>query len=165
MSVDFKKWLGALKSDIGKAIIGLIVVFLVAKWDYVVSKFDAGVAIEEQSEFNNNLAEALETDSIVAKFMENDEFITIFFESSVVQNHIADLGKELRNSIVEDVTRSDTNKISMRSFVGKEADIRDEQVLPLLAEIIKAWKDGDLMTEKDVEDIIKRRRRSNGISL
>ena len=90
--------------------------------------------------------------------MVNEEFATRFLNHPIVTKYVEDIGVELhdkiRDQIVEDVTKSDSNKVSMRSFVGKEADIRDEQVLPLLAEIIKAYKEQELAKKKDIKRMI-----------
>lgn len=152
------KFLTELKAEWKKAVIGLIVVFLIAKWDYVISTFDTGKKIEQQAEFEGMLKKALTNDSVVIQFMENERFVELLFASKKVNEHIDILGnkleEELHNKIVEDVTKNDSNKVSMRSFVGMEAGVRDEQVLPIISEIVKAWKDGDITTKKDVGNIL-----------
>jgi len=153
-------FLNTLKGKIIGAVTGLIVVFLVAKWEYVKSTFDNGVQIEKESKFNHNLVRAFKTDSItdlaVDKLMSNPKFAKKILEHPDVKNYVDEVGKGLRDEIVENVVKSDSNKVSMRSFIGKEADIRDEQVLPLISEIVKAWKDGYLMTKKEAEVYIKK---------
>ncbi|MCK4967564.1 MAG: hypothetical protein KAS12_00790 [Candidatus Aenigmarchaeota archaeon] len=143
------------KGEILKAVIGLMVVFLIAKFDYVVSIFDTGKAIEKQTQFESNLKVALRKDSIVSSLMENKEFVKLLFESETVKKHINKIGEELHDKIVVDVTKSDSNKVSMRSFVGMGAGIRDEQVLPIIAEIVKAWNEKEVAKKKDVKTIIK----------
>lgn len=141
------------------AIAGLLVLFLVNQWDAVVETFSAGENVQRQEEFNGDLIKAFNTDSVVDALMANEEFAKKILNHPVITKYVEEVGVELhdriRDQIVEDVTRSDTNKISMRSFIGKEADIRDEQVLPLLADIIKAWKEKELAKKKDVKNIIK----------
>ena len=150
------KFLNDFKGEILKAVIGLVVVFLIAKFDYVVSIFDKGKEIENQVQFESDLIRAMENDSVVLSFLENEKFIKLFFESETVKNHIEQVGVELHNKIVIDVTKTDSNKVSMRSFVGMNAEVRDEQVLPILSEIVKSWNEKEIAKKKDVNTIIKR---------
>ena len=46
--------------------------------------------------------------------------------------------------------------------VGMEAGIRDEQVLPIISEIVKAWDEGQITTKKDVGKILNRYQVVNG---
>jgi len=151
------------KGEILKAVIGLMVVFLIAKFDYVVSIFDTGKAIENQMEFESNLKIALKKDSVVFSLMQNKEFVKLLFESETVKNHINKIGEELHDKIVVDVTKNDSNKVSMRSFVGMGAGIRDEQVLPIIAEIVKSWNEKEVAKKKDVEIIIKKNVKSGSL--
>lgn len=151
-------FLSELKSEWKKAVIGLIVVFVIAKYEYIVSVFDTGKQVEAQIEFEGNLKEALKKDSIVSSLMENEKFVKLLFQSPTVQKHIDQVGVELHDKIVEDVTKNDTNKVSMRSFVGMGAGIRDEQVLPIITEIVKSWNEGKVLTEKDVDEIVRKSR-------
>ena len=156
--MTFKEAVKEFKGDIIKAAIGLVIVFLIAKWDYVVATFDKGEAVEQQEIFESNLEEALGKPQIIKMLMENEEFVKLLFESPIVQKHIDEVGVELHDKIVLDVTKNDTNKVSMRSFVGMRAGVRDEQVLPILTEIVKAWNEGQVLTEKDVKDIVREAR-------
>lgn len=152
------EFLNSLKGKIIGAVAGLVVVFLIAKWDYVVARFDKGEEIAKQEVFEANLDKALKKPEIIKLLMENQEFVKLLFESPIVQKHIDEVGVELHDKIVLDVTKNDTNKVSMRSFVGMGAGVRDEQVLPILTEIVKAWNEGQVLTEKDVKDIVREAR-------
>jgi hypothetical protein len=148
----------SLKGKIIGAVTGLIVVFLVAKSELIISTFDKGKEIEAQIEFESKLKVALKKDSVVSSLMENEKFVKLLFESPTVKKHIEQIGEELHNKIVIDVTRSDSNKVSMRSFVGMGAGVRDEEVLPILTEIVKAWDEGGILTEKDIKEIVRKAR-------
>ena len=153
-------FISELKNEWKKAIIGLIVVFLIAKWDYIVSTFDKGKEVENQITFEENLKEALQKDSIVLALMENEKFVKILFESHTVRSHIdkmtQELEKEIHDKIVEDVTKNDTNKVSMRAFVGMGAGVRDEQVLPIITQIVKDYNDEKIAKKADITKAIKR---------
>jgi len=150
------KFLNDFKADIIKAVTGLVIVFLIAKFDYVVSIFDKGKSIEKQAEFESNLIDAFKSDSVFSSLMNNEKFVQLWFESKTVKSHINKIGEELHDKIVIDVTKSDSNKVSMRSFVGMNAEVRDEQVLPILSEMVKAWNEKEIAKKKDVNTIIKR---------
>ncbi len=151
------------KGEIIKAIIGVMVVFLIAKWDYVVETFHNGKNIEKQLQFEDNLIVAFKNDSIVTNLMENKAFVRLLFKSTAVQRHIKQIGDEIHDKIVVDVTKNDTNKVSMRSFVGMGAGVRDEQVLPIITEIVKAWNDKEVAKKKDITKAIKERVKSGSL--
>jgi hypothetical protein len=150
------KFLNDFKGEILKALIGLIVVFLIAKFDYVVSIFDKGKEIENQVLFENSLIKSFENDSVIIGLLRNKKFVEIWFNSPEVKTQVNFIAEDLRNKIVLDVTKTDSNKVSMRSFVGMNAEVRDEQVLPILSEMVKAWNEKEIAKKKDVNTIIKR---------
>jgi len=150
------KFLNDFKGEILKALIGLIVVFLIAKFDYVVSIFDKGKEIENQVLFENSLIKSFENDSVIIGLLKNKKFVEIWFNSPEVKTQVNFIAEDLRNKIVLDVTKTDSNKVSMRSFVGMNAEVRDEQVLPILSEMVKAWNEKEIAKKKDVNTIIKR---------
>jgi hypothetical protein len=149
-------FLNSLSGKIVGAVTGLIILFLVAKWEAVVSTFDKGKGIEKQIQFEDNLVKAFKNDSVVLGFLENEKFVKLFFESPTVKKNIEQIGINLRSEIINDVTKNDSNKVSMRSFVGMEAEIRDEQVLPIISEIVKAWNEEKIANKKDIQTIIKK---------
>jgi hypothetical protein len=148
----------SLKGKIIGAVTGLIVVFLVAKSELIISTFDKGQSVEKQIEFESNLKKAFAKDSVVSSLMKNEKFVKLLFESPTVQKNIEEIGEELHNKIVIDVTKNDTNKISIRSFVGMGAGVRDEQVLPIITEIVKSWNEGKIITDKDIDGIVRKAR-------
>jgi hypothetical protein len=105
-----------------------------------------------QAEFNEAV------DARINEKLENPIFVKMLLSHPEVLNFTDDAGMKIRNAIIEDVMKKDTNKISMRSFLGKEVGVRDEKVLPLMAALLKAFDEGKLMTEDDVEALIKKRR-------
>ena len=62
----------------------------------------------------------------------------------------------IRDNIVSDVIREDSTKISTTAFICKEIGIRDEQVLPMMAKMLKSYKDGEIPTKKEVDSIARR---------
>jgi len=159
INFDLGAWFSSKAKSVITYILSMATLVVVAKWDAVVSTFDKGAEIEKMEIIKSDMKAALQDTSVLNAAFSNPNFVATFFNNPTVNKKIEELGVELHNrirdQIVEDVIKNDTNKISMRSFVGKEADIRDEQVLPLLAEIIKAYKEKEFAKKKDVKNIIK----------
>ena len=86
-------FLNSLKGKIIGAVTGLIVIFLVAKSELIISTFDKGQKIENQIEFNNQLTTAFKNDSIVFALMQNEKFVKLLFKSPTVQKQIQKIGK------------------------------------------------------------------------
>ena len=149
-----------LKKEWKKALIALIVMLAIGfgkdLWDLTKS----GADLEFNTKVQEQVRESLKDPKVAKEIMNNPEIMRVILASEAVKEYIDEAGKEIRNKIVQDVSKSDTNKISMRSFIGEAIDERDENVLPLLADLLKAYKAGDLMTEDQVEEIIKKRRRT-----
>jgi hypothetical protein len=148
-------FLNTLNGKLIGAICGIIILFLVTKWESIKATLDNGVAIEKQGEFNTNLKQALKTDSIASIIMENEHFVELLFASPIVKQHTDDLGKELKKQIIEDVLRKDTNKVSSRSYVAIQLGIRDEAYLPLLTNVLGAFDRGELLTKEDADKYIE----------
>ena len=114
----------------------------------------------EQREFNENLIEAAGEDSVALAFLNNEAFFKMFFKSPAVQKEIKTLGieisEEIHDNIISDIIKKDTNKVSSRSYVAKELEIRDEAYLPLLVKALKAVKEEENVSKSEVKGIIKR---------
>jgi hypothetical protein len=98
------------------------------------------------------------------ELLNNKRFIQFLLESDEVKEFEKQAGMKIRDEIVEQVTKSDTDKVSMRSFLGKEIGLRDEDVLPFLAEFMKQYKDGEIATKEDVKKIERRLPRRTPVS-
>lgn len=95
--------------------------------------------------------------TILEQKMKDPRMLRMVLNSKEVTEFSKEAGKTIRDNIIEDVMKKDTNKISMRAYFGKELDIRDESVLPLLKDLLKDYKEGKIATNKDVERIINKR--------
>lgn len=89
-------------------------------------------------------------EAIIKEKMDDAHIIQTLLESKQVQEFTDDAGQEIRNAIIEDVTRQDSNKINQNAFLGKELGIRDEAVTPLLRDLLRDYKEGKLATKEDV---------------
>ena len=150
---DFKdKLLSALKD---KTIVLIVLVLgVVGKqvWDYV----QKGAQVDVDNHIEEIVVKSLQKDEVVRILLQNPNVVRMILESDEVKEFTEQAGQDIHDKIVEDVTRSDTNKVSMRSFVGMEAGVRDEQVLPILAKIVKAWNEGEITTNKQLEEYVDR---------
>jgi hypothetical protein len=123
----------------------------------VIKDYNHRVHIEE---FKADMAEALKDTAIVNGFFNNPAFLATFFNNPNVIKKIDVMGdnieKEIHDNIVDAIKKSDTNKVSSRSYVAKELEIRDEAYLPLLVKALKAVKEEENVTKKEVKGIIRR---------
>lgn len=110
-------------------------------------------------EFNNKVGAAVQVKmkdkDFVSELIKDPVFLNAILESDDVKEYSKDVGQEIRNQIVEEVSKSDSVKVSTRAHVAKELDIRDEAYFPLLVSVLRAYKDGELMTKEDADDYIK----------
>ncbi len=61
---------------------------------------------------------------------------------------------KIRDDIVNEVQSDSSKNVAMNSFLGKEVGVRDEQVLPLLAKLLKAYDNGEFTTKKELEEYV-----------
>ena len=99
-----------------------------------------------EAEFNEKV------EAIIQKKMSDSELINTLLNSEQVERFKEDAGQDLKNSILS----LDTSKLNISSYLGKELGIRDEDVLPFLAEFMKQVKEGKIATKEDVEKVEKR---------
>jgi hypothetical protein len=153
MSVDVK----SLFKDPKSYLIGVILVFSADKiWGYIQkgAEVDFNTAIQEQ------VVIGLKNPNTIKELVENEAFVDLFFNSKMVRgkiNELSDkLNNEIRNEIIEDVSKQDTNKISTRAEISKRLDIREENYFPLLEKALRAVKDEKNVSKNGVKEIIRR---------
>jgi hypothetical protein len=153
-----------LKSEWKKALIGLIVVTVIAKGEKIVGYFETGKEAEDAAKMEVMLVKSLQKDAVMIELLNNKRFIQFLLESDEVKEFEKQAGMKIRDEIVEQVTKSDTDKVSMRSFLGKEIGLRDEDVLPFLADFMKQVKEGNIATKEDIKEIKRRLPRRTPVS-
>lgn len=129
-----------------KNIISIVIVIFGAVGSYAWTLIQKG----GKQEFKENV------EVIFEQKMTDPATLNRILNSPQVTKFSKDAGTKIRNNIIEDVLKKDTNKISMRSFIGMKTGLRDEDVLPELAELLNAWKNGELMTKKEADSYIKK---------
>ena len=76
--------------------------------------------------------------------VKDSQLIDTMLKSDQVKKFTDEAGKNIRDAIITDVTKKDSNKINQNAYLGKELGIRDEAVTPLLRDLLRDYKDGKL---------------------
>jgi len=142
-----------LKNKIVLIVVGVFLVVGNQVWSYI----EKGAEADVDQKIESVVIKSLKKERIIKELMRNPRFVQLILESEEVKEFEKEAGMRIRDEIVEQVTKSDTNKVSMRSFIGKEIGVRDESVLPLLSELLKAYNDGEISTKEDVKRIVNQR--------
>ena len=90
-------------------------------------------------------------DQRIEEKVSDSQLIKTILKSEQVQEFTDEAGQSIRNKIIEDVTSKDSNKINQNAYLGKELGIRDEAVTPLLKDMLKDYKEGKLVKQKDIQ--------------
>jgi hypothetical protein len=145
-----------LKTEWKKAVIGLIVVIGISKGEQIIGYFETGKGLEEEKRTEEVIIKALGKEEIITQLLKNPKFVQLILESPEVKKYEERIGMELRDDIVEQVTKTDSTKVAMNSYLGKEVGIRDEQVLPLLANLLKAFDKEEIATKEELTKVVNR---------
>jgi hypothetical protein len=115
----------------GKAVTGILIIlaFVGSKiWDYTQKGAEADI------------------NAIIDKRIENklndNQLVQQLLNSKKVKEFTDNAGKQIKDAIAKDIMRKDTNKVSMRSIIGVEANLRDENVPYDLGKMLKDYKAG-----------------------
>jgi len=149
-------FLNTLKGKIVGAACVLIVVFLTAKWDSVVETFSTGENIQKQADFNSRMMKSVNNDSVFNALINNPKFIDKMLGHPKVQEFTDNAGMNIRDAIITDVTKKDSTKLNVNAYLSKELGIRDEDFLPLMKNLLEAYKNGDLMTKDQAKAYIEK---------
>ena len=98
-------------------------------------------------------------DARIKLSMSNSHLIDMLLKTDKIKEFTERAGRQIEDRIIEDVIKKDSVKISTRAFIGSSIGIRDEQVLPLMAKLLKDYKDGKITTTNNLDSLIRRRLR------
>ena len=139
--------LKALIKDPKSYLVGVVLIFAGEKiGEYVIKGTEADMSAFVQE----RVIEELGKEENIKKLMQNPEYFRMMLNSPQVKEYTSNVGMELRDGIIEDITKEDSTKINQNAFLGKELGIRDEAVTPLLLELLKDYKEGKLATKEDI---------------
>ena len=161
-SVD-KSWVAKFKDALDMKTIAIALIVLT----YVVEKVWGYIEVGAQTEFEASVAKTFTgssfynaVDSVFTVKITDPAILNKILTSTEVVKFSDEAGDKIRNAIIEDVMRQDTNKISMRAFIGMKIKMRDEDVLPALAELMNAWNKVELMTKEQADVYVTRKVKS-----
>lgn len=128
----------------------LIAVVLVFAGEKVGSYLQKGVEADLNKTIESGVVSSLKKEEVINKLMANPRFVEMILAHPKVAEYTDKVGMELRDGIIEDVTKKDSSKINQNAFLGKELGIRDEAVTPLLRDLLRDYKEGKLATKDDI---------------
>jgi hypothetical protein len=134
-------------------IIGLVVYI---GGDKLIDLVGKGADAEFSGAVKTEFMELIKDPSTMDTLLANPKFVETLLNHPKTTEFTDGVGKELHDDIVESLVKSDSNKVSMRAYIGKEADIRDEQVLPILAALAKKEKEGKLITKENLKEEVRK---------
>jgi len=139
--------LKALIKDPKSYLVGVVLIFAGEKiGEYVIKGTEADMSAFVQE----RVIEELGKEENIKKLMQNPEYFRMMLNSPQVKEYTSNVGMELRDGIIDDITKEDSTKINQNAFLGKELGIRDEAVTPLLLELLKDYKEGKIATKEDI---------------
>lgn len=120
--------------------IGLIVLAFIGSkvWDYTQKGAEADI----NSIIDKRIDSKLDDNHLVQKLL----------DSKRVKEFTDNAGKQIKEAISKDIMRQDTNKVSMRSIIGIEANLRDENVPYNIGKLLKDYNSGKLFC-KDIQGV------------
>jgi hypothetical protein len=128
MNSSDKTWGNKFKDALDMKTIAIALIVLT----YVGEKVWGYIEVGAKAEFNTEVTANFSTkegtpfynavDSVVTMKVTDPEMISILLESNEVKEAQHQAATDLRNTIIEDVMQKDTNKISMRSFIGMKTE-------------------------------------------
>lgn len=91
-----------------------------------------------EAEFNEKI------DARINSKLQNGRLVQVLLQSKEITKFTKDAGESIRNEVIKDVMRKDTNKVSLRAIIGKGTKLRDEDVPDAIIEMINDYNNGTL---------------------
>ena len=80
--------------------------------------------------------------------IQDGRLVQILLQSEEISKFTEEAGESIRNEVIKDVMRKDTNKVSLRAIIGKGTKLRDEDVPDIIIKIINDYNNGLLHQKK-----------------
>lgn len=145
-----------------KFIDGKLILLLGVIGKMVWDTFTTGAEVKYQQHFQETLktegAKNIITKQITAEMdnaLEDKNFLAKAFSSEGIIDEIDKQIDISKKHIVDEVVAADSSKIDFIGALGVGAEVRDEAIMPMLIELIKAIDNGDLVFKEDIEDLIE----------
>ena len=121
------------------------------------------VKVGAEVEFQNKIIEAYNApavkEAVKAEFKANitdPAILKDVLNSPEVGDFSKEAGDKIEKQIVSNVLKEDSTKISMVGGLGKKSGIRNDEVLDKMADLLKAWDKGEIMTKDQADLYIKK---------
>ena len=95
-----------------------------------------------EAEFNEKI------DARINSKIQDGKLVQILLQSDEIKKFTEEAGESIRNEVIKDVMRKDTNKVSLRAIIGKGTKLRDEDVPDIIIKIINDYNEGLLHQKK-----------------
>jgi hypothetical protein len=83
-------------------------------------------------------------DSRINSKIQDGKLVQVLLQSKEISKFTKQAGEDIRNEVIEDVMRKDTNKVSLRAIIGKGTKLRDEDVPQAIINLINDYNNGSL---------------------
>lgn len=150
-----KQFFNELMSEWKKVLIGLITVFVVSKWEAIMTTFSTGAETERIEEFKADMKVALKDTAVLNSVFEDPVFVATFFAHPTVDKKVKELGIELHKKVVHQIIQKDSTKVSTRDYISAEINMHPDSVLPFQAKFWRMVREGKMATKTDVKEIAK----------
>jgi len=83
-------------------------------------------------------------DSRINSKIQDGKLVQVLLQSKEISKFTKQAGEDIRNEVIKDVMRKDTNKVSLRAIIGKGTKLRDEDVPQAIINLINDYNNGSL---------------------
>ena len=80
--------------------------------------------------------------------IKNGGLVQVLLQSKEITKFTDEAGKNIRDQVVKNIMRKDTNKVSLRAIIGKGTKLRDEDVPDAIINVINDYNKGKLYCKR-----------------
>lgn len=148
----FKDKLKGLLEAKSLVIIGLVIMTC---WNFISDTFKEGADLK----FNNRVTQVIKLNEsyyvgLINKAIDstmNDSFTFLdVLSSDHINKYVTHKSEEIKEHVGKEIMRQDSIKGSVVNELGEKTGYRNEDILPMLGELIKAYKEGKILTSRSV---------------
>tara|TARA_R110001592_G_C13023499_1_gene737749 strand:+ start:596 stop:1057 length:462 start_codon:yes stop_codon:yes gene_type:complete len=126
-------------------------------WTCVKDVFVTGAEAKSQKTFNNFLSSKSSrkfiynlSDSAIHVALKDPAVWLELLSSSHMSSYAKERSKEVRESIYQDLVKKDSMEVDMIHLIGEGTGMRNEDVMPELINLLKAYNRGDFELSRKV---------------
>lgn len=125
--------------------------------------FTTGAEVQYQAHFQESLqtvgAKAILKTQMASEMddaLEDKNFLAKAFSSDGIIDEIDKQIVIAKKHIVDEVVSADSSKIDFVGYIGAGSGIRNEDILPMFVELMKAIDNGELIFKSELDEYIKK---------